>query len=171
MPMLSRDEVKEGYVTTFGIRHDELPADTNRMMTDFFFAIVSNFLEARVSLVIEAAFQHKLWAEAMPSWGKAAELFFIVCDADPTLCAQRHLDRGLKDPTREFYHGDKRVMVYRETGEVLGPGKYDPPSFDVPTLKVETCAGYCPDLSTVTTFIRKEHAQQPHAADADKPRR
>ena len=28
MPLVSRDEVKEGYVNTFGVRHGRLPADT-----------------------------------------------------------------------------------------------------------------------------------------------
>jgi predicted kinase len=156
MPMLSRDEGKEGFVTTFGVHHDRLPADTNRKMTNFFFETVQSFLEAQVSLVVEAAFQHKLWEEPLSRWLRVGQPVFIVCDADPTLCARRHLDRGLNDATREFYHGDKRVKVYRETGEFLGPGKYDPPSFDVPTLIVSTTAGYSPDVTTIRDFVVKE---------------
>ena len=38
MPLVSRDEIKEGYVNTFGVRHDQLPPDTNRMVTDLFSA-------------------------------------------------------------------------------------------------------------------------------------
>jgi hypothetical protein len=72
------------------------------------------------------------------------------------LCAQRHLKRGLDDPTREFYHGDKRVKVFRETGEFLGPGNYDPPSFEVPTINVSTVDGYSPDLATIRDFIVEE---------------
>ena len=126
MPMLSRDEVKEGYVRTFGVRHDELPADTNGRVTEFFFSVVQSFLQAKVSLVVEAAFQHKVWEKAVPGWSEHGQLYFVICESNPTLCAQRHLDRGLQDPTREFYHGDKRVRVYRETGEFLGPGNYAP---------------------------------------------
>lgn len=29
IPKISRDELKEGYVNTFGIKHDLLPKDTN----------------------------------------------------------------------------------------------------------------------------------------------
>ncbi len=146
----------EGFVNTFGVRHDQLPADTNRRVTDLFFAATQVFLEAKVSLVVEAAFQHKLWAETVPRWSGVSRLFFIICDADPILCARRHLDRGLKDPSREFYHEDRRVTVFRETGEFLAPGKYDPPLFEAPTLRVSTVDGYSPSLSAITEFITND---------------
>ena len=37
MPVISRDEIKEGYVNTFGVKHDQLPPETDRLVTDFFF--------------------------------------------------------------------------------------------------------------------------------------
>ncbi len=153
MPMLSRDEIKEGLVNSFGVSHDKLPADTNRKATDLFFSATQMFLEAKVSVVVEAAFQHRLWEAVFPKWSVVSQLIFIICEVDPDLGAQRHLERGLNDPGREFYHGDKRVKVYRETGEFLGPGNYNPPSFNVPTLKVSTADGYSPDLAAIRDFI------------------
>ena len=153
MPMLSRDEIKEGLVSSFGVSHDKLPPDTNRKATDLFFSATQMFLEANVSIVVEAAFQHKLWKEPVPRWSSVSQVLLVVCHADPTLCAQRHLDRGLNDPSREFYHGDKRVKVFRDTGEFLGPGEYDPPSFALPTLNVTTDDGYFPDLAGIREFI------------------
>ena len=126
-------EIKEGYVTSFGVSHENLPADTNRKVTPFFFSAMQIFLDAKVSVVVEAAFQHKVWEEIVPRLSGICQLFFIICEVDPALCAQRHLDRGLNDPSREFYHGDKRMKVYKETGEFLEPGDYSPPSFNVPT--------------------------------------
>ena len=128
MPMLSRDEIKEGFVSSFGVSHEKLPADTNRKVTNLFFSATQMLLESGVSMVVEAAFQHKLWEEVVSRWSSVSQLYFVICDADPALCAQRHLDRGLNDVSREFYHGDKRVKVFRETGQILGSGKYDPPS-------------------------------------------
>jgi hypothetical protein len=29
LPKVTRDEIKEGYVSTFGVKHDQLPEDTN----------------------------------------------------------------------------------------------------------------------------------------------
>src|SRR5215216_5692878 len=66
MPVICRDEIKEGYVNTFGIRHDELPPDTNRKVTDFFFEIVNGYLAGNISIVIEAAFQHHVWEPRLP---------------------------------------------------------------------------------------------------------
>jgi len=168
MPVLSRDRIKEGFVSTFGIRHDELPADTNRRVTELFFATAQMLLEAEVSLVVEAAFQHKVWEEAVPRWSEVSQLFFIVCYADPTACARRHLDRGLKDPSREFYHGDRRVAVFRETGEFLAPGDYVPPSFDLPTLRVRTADGYAPALPTIKEFITEGASDEDQEKEANK---
>lgn len=158
MPVLSRDEIKEGFVSSFGISHENLPTDTNRKVTDLFFSATQTFLEANVSIVVEAAFQHKLWKEIVPRWSDMSQLFIVICDIDPYLCAQRHLDRGLNDPSREFYHGDKRVRVFRETGHILEPGNYNSPKFDVPTLKVATTDGYSPELVDIRDFIMDKPA-------------
>lgn len=157
MPVLSRDEIKEGYVATHGVNHEQLPSDTNLKVTTFFFSAMQMFLDAKVSVVAEAAFQHNVWKGIVPRLCDAGQVFFIICDVDPMLCAQRHLERGLNDPSREFYHGDNRVKVYRETGEFLEPGEYSPPSFDVPTLRVSTVDGYRPDLAEIAAFITGEN--------------
>lgn len=157
MPLLSRDELKEGYVNTFGVSHNKLPSTTNRKVTDLFFTTVQSLLEASVSVVVEAAFQHKVWQAIVPRWSSVSRLHFVICNADPNLCAHRHLERGLNDPSREFYHGDKNVKVYRETGKRLGPGKYTPPLFDVPTIKVVTKDEYTPNLAAIRDFIMKRN--------------
>jgi hypothetical protein len=154
MPMLSRDEIKVGYVSSFGVSHEKLPSDTNQKVTTLFFSAIQMLLDANVSVVVEAAFQHRVWAKFIPEL--SGQVYFIICDVEPTLCAQRHLDRGLKDPSRAFYHGDHRVKVFRETGEFLKPGDYRPPSFDVPTLSVATTDGYTPELEDISAFIASE---------------
>ena len=63
MPKLSRDEIMEGFVNSFGVSHEKLPADSNSKVTNFFFSATQMFIEAKVSVVVEAAFQHKLWEE------------------------------------------------------------------------------------------------------------
>src|SRR3954452_9574772 len=59
LPVISRDEIKEGYVNTFGVKHDQLPTDTDLVVTNFFFDVVNKYLMHNVSIIIEAAFQHK----------------------------------------------------------------------------------------------------------------
>ncbi len=154
MPVISRDEIKEGYVNTYGLKHDQLPANTNGLVSDLFFALVNQYLSANVSVVIEAAFQHKVWEPRMPQILKLSYAWFIVCFTNSEVATRRHLQRGLDNPDREFYHGDKRVSHYRETGEILSPESYTAPEFNVPTIDVSTDGEYLPSLNEIVKQIR-----------------
>ncbi|MBN1934272.1 MAG: hypothetical protein JW934_06390, partial [Anaerolineae bacterium] len=149
-----RDEIKEGYVNTFGVKHDQLPPDANGVVTDFFFEIVDHYLAGKVSVVIEAAFQHKVWETRMPQIIEMSIPYIVVCSIDGMAAAGRHLQRGLDDPDREFYHGDKRVSIYKETGVIAPPADYAPPEFDVPTIHVSTEGEYSPDIDEIVNQIR-----------------
>ncbi len=59
LPKISRDEFKEGYVNTFGVKHDKLPKETNGVVNQVFFDTILNMLKGNISLIIEAAFDHK----------------------------------------------------------------------------------------------------------------
>jgi predicted kinase len=154
MPVVSRDEIKEGYVNTCGVKHDQLPPDTNGLVTDFFFGIVNEYLAGNVSVVIEAAFQHKVWEPRMPKLLESASPWIVLCLAGDVVAARRHLQRGLESPAREFYHGDKRVAHYRETGEILPPESYAAPKFDVPTIQVSTDGEYVPCIDEIVKRIQ-----------------
>ena len=156
MPVISRDEIKEGYVNTFGVKHDQLPPETDRLVTDFFFDIVFQFLTGKVSIIIEAAFQHSVWEWRMPKIFDLSHPFFIICSIDADIAAERHLQRGLANPRREFYHEDKRVSLYRATGDIGTPQPYVAPNFDVPTLQVLTENDYLPGLDEVTNKIESQ---------------
>lgn len=153
LPKVSRDEIKEGYVNTFGVKHDQLPEDTNGKVNEVFFETTLGLLGGAVSVVMEAAFQHKLWNLVVPRIQQVAHPFIVICDLDADTSARRHLERGLNDPKREFFHGDKRVAIYRETGHFAPGGNYDAPHFDVPTLRVSTTDGYDPGLEEMEDFI------------------
>ena len=152
MPVISRDEIKEGYVNTFGVRHDELPPDSNSVATEIFFDTVSFLLARKISLIVEAAFQHHVWQPRMDALTSSARVCFVICSVDSEIAARRHLHRGLNDPKREFYHGDKRVAVYREQGILNSASDYDFPAFDLPTIEVSTLDGYSPTLNAVCDF-------------------
>jgi 2-phosphoglycerate kinase len=160
MPVVSRDEIKEGYVNTFGVKHDELPPDTNGLVTDFFFETVNRYLAGNISIVIEAAFQHQVWEPRLPKILELASPLIILCSVDSAVAARRYLERGLEDATREFYHGDYRVVHYRKTGEILPPAGYTAPKFNLPTIKVSTDGEYVPSLDEIVKQIRSAEAQE-----------
>jgi hypothetical protein len=158
MPVISRDEIKEGYVNTFGVRHDELPTDSNRVATETFFDTVLFLLARKISLIIEAAFQHRVWQPRMDALTTSAKVCFVICSIDPEIAVRRHLHRGLDDPKREFYHGDKQVTDYWGQGILKSAGDYDSPAFDLPTIEVSTLDGYSPWLNTVCDFAHASTA-------------
>ena len=154
MPLVSRDEIKEGYVNTRGVSHDQLPPETNRLVTDLFFRLVDEHLAAGVSAVIEAAFQHKVWEYRMPRLSELADVCLVVCTVDIETAAERSIRRGLEYPDREFYHGDGHVVHYKKTGEILTPAPYEPPRFDLPTITVSTEGEYTPGIDKIAKQIR-----------------
>lgn len=154
MPVISRDRIKEGYVNTHGVKHDRLPPDTNRVVSDLFFEIVNQYLAAKISVIIEAAFQHSVWEEGIARIRELSTPLFVVCTVDGMLAAKRHLQRGLGDPDREFFHGDKRVEIFRKTGGIAPPGDYTAPDFDVPTILVSTESEYSPGIDEIVKRIR-----------------
>lgn len=154
MPLVSRDEIKEGYVNTFGVRHDELGPDANAHATNLFFEIVGHHLERNISIVIEAAFQHRVWAPRMSEILARSSPIIILCSIDDAVAARRYLERGIADPDREFYHGDNMVVHFRNTGEILPYAPWTPPDFDLPTIKVATDGEYVPGIDEVVTQIR-----------------
>jgi predicted kinase len=162
MPVICRDEIKEGYVSTFGVRHDELPPDTNRVVTNLFFSLVNEYLAGNISIVIEAAFQHSVWQPSLPRIAELSDALIVLCLADETVTTNRALQRGLDEPDREFYHGDHRVVHYKKTGEILPPAAYEPPSFNIPTIRVSTDGDYVPSLDEV---VRQIHSSIRNAGE------
>src|SRR6185436_3352029 len=119
MPVVCRDEIKEGYISTFGVSHDQLPPETNGFVTERFFSLVNEYLAYDISVVIEAAFQHKVWEPRMPKIRELADTSIVLCIADDSVASERAFRRGMDEPDREFYHGDHRVVHYKKTGEKL----------------------------------------------------
>ncbi len=90
----------------------------------------------------------------MPQILELSYPYIIVCSVDVETAAQRHLQRGLANPRREFYHSDKRVSLYRATGEIGTPGQYVAPNLDVPTIHVLTENDYSPSLDEIAHQIQ-----------------
>jgi hypothetical protein len=99
----------------------------------------------------------------MPKILELSHPFFVVCSVDAEIAAERHLQRGLANPRGEFYHEDKRVSLFRETGQMGTPKPYVAPDFDVPTIHVSTENDYVPTLDEITNKI--ESSSSPKATN------
>lgn len=149
-PAICRDEIKEGFINTvrpIAAHSDEI----HRKIYDAFFDTVKLLLTQRITLVAEAAFQHKLWAPKLVPMQEIARIRIVICTIDPELARKRHIERGLSDPQRERFHDDPAVRAVRE-GKELPIENYDPPHLNVPTLTVDTSDGYKPSLDEIVAF-------------------
>lgn len=150
-PALCRDEFKEGYVHTLGGSHASLGQDINVRLFNIFFETVDFVVSKGLSVVIEAAFQHKLWAPKLTHLAEIATVSIIVCTVEPKLARSRWIERSVANAARERFHGENAVLA-ANAGAELPIGEYDPPHLDLPTLAVDTTDGYNPTLEQIASF-------------------
>ena len=154
-PALCRDEFKEGYVHALN-SGDRFPEDAvNRRVNDIFFETVEFVISKGISVVIEAAFQHKLWATPLTALAETASVSIIVCTIDPHLARSRYIQRAKSDAIRERFHGNLAAAATKD-GLELPVSEYHPPEVGLPTLFVDTTDGYNPDLDEITAFAQQQ---------------
>ena len=152
MPVISRDEIKEGYVHTFGKRHTELSEESNKIATEIFFNTLKGLIDNTVSIIAEAAFQHELWSYMLEPFMKIARIYLLICKTNDKLTLDRFIQRGLNNSFREYFHGDKSVDMVRK-GIDLSISPYDEPRLDVPTLYIDTTENYSPSINELKEAI------------------
>src|SRR5690348_16821852 len=153
MPLLSRDQLKEGYLQTLKLSHSEASENTGKYIYDAFFEIVQLFVSKNISLIIEAAFQDKLWGPKLEPLLEKADIKIIVCKTKIELIQERFLKRAEANAGREKFHGDESMS--KEHFYLL-TSKYQSPDLNVPTLFVETGKSYNPSIERIIEFIGKE---------------
>jgi predicted kinase len=149
-PAICRDEIKEGFVNTTGVA-GKGGDDIAREIYEVFFETVELLLRRRITLVAEAAFQHKVWAPKLEPLRAIARIRIIICEIDADLAGARRIARGLSDPVRSRFHDDPVLEAHHE-GRELYVGEYDPPHLDVATLAVDTSTGYRPGIDAILSF-------------------
>ena len=144
-PALSRDEIKEGMV----LSNPGFVASTSDHLTmrtyGLFFETMTLLLRAEVTLVAEAAFQHRLWVQGLPPLDDLATLRIVRCSVPQELARDRQQQRLLSQSTRSA-HADAQHLSRAEP--------FDRLHLDVPTLDVDTSDGWRPGLPAIAAFCR-----------------
>jgi dephospho-CoA kinase len=151
-PLLSRDELKEGYINTLGIPHGQLNDAAARHIYDTFFATIELLLSQKISLVIEAAFQHKLWKPKLSTLQSIADIKILICTTKPEIAVSRFEKRYLQQSSREKYHGDESGLK-NITNDLFY--NYDPIQSDFPCLIIDTTDNYHPGIEEILGFIHQ----------------
>lgn len=149
-PAFCRDEFKEGLVQTLSHATSNNHAQINLVVYDTFFQAIELLLRNHITLIAEAAFQHKLWMPKLQPLQAIADIRLVVCSVDPALARTRYLERSIVDPAREHYHPHTSIQPNEQDSEVITP--YQPPQLAAPTLHVDTSNGYNPSLQQIVEF-------------------
>jgi adenylate kinase family enzyme len=151
-PIISRDEIKEGLVNTLKNSEILFEADLNGDVYNTFFETIEFLLRKNITLVSEAAFQHKLWTPKLNSLKKIAQIKLICCSVNSQLAKSRFIQRGLEDPERAYFHDDWSIQKTKEGTDPLN-SSYEPPKLSVPTLIVDTSENYQPIFEEIVAFV------------------
>jgi len=155
-PLLSRDEIKEGYINTLSLAHSQLDKSTDLHVYDTFFEAIDLLISKRISVIAEAAFQDKLWKPKLLNLSDGTEIKIIICKTNPDLIKSRFTNRFSNNPDREKYHGDQSISMLAEQFNSLTEN-YKPINIDAPTLEVDSTENYNPDIEAIVNFIRQKN--------------
>ena len=150
-PVVSRDELKEGYINTTGISHNHSNTSVGLYIYDTFFQTIDLLISKRISIIIEAAFQHKLWQPKLLGFIDKADVRIIICETNSEITKTRFNERLLNNTDRRTFNGD-------EQGEKL-IDIYKPVNIEASTLYVDTTNGYNPIIEKIINFIKEKRIE------------
>lgn len=146
-PAVCRDEIKEGMIHALGREYEAAPGDLpTRRASTVFFEILQSLLEARATVIAEAAFQDPTWRPNLERLADLARVRVVRCGVDPTVGRQRLMGRP-----RRAAHADTSVVadaVYHERFVAM--------SLAAPTIDVDTSDGYKPSFDQILSFLAAE---------------
>lgn len=149
LPLLSRDKLKEGLICTHNSTHAQLSPSFNEKLYRHFFDVVKLHLDNEISLLIEAAFQHKLWDGPLTKLSEIATVKLIICQVDSVEAVKRMEQRLANDPLRDKIHGDRQNIQTNLAQQF----HYQPPRMKLPTIEVNCADGYDPSLLKIKDFV------------------
>jgi predicted kinase len=150
-PAVCRDEIKQGMDHADpGFRPgpgDELSARTLLA----FFGVLELLVLAGVTLVAEAAFQDRVWRPHLTPLLPLARLRIVQCTADADVAFDRILARQAESAARRAHADPGPADRADWLAQHRGFGRL---ALDVPSLEVDTTAGYRPGLDEIAAFVQ-----------------
>ncbi|MFQ6397736.1 AAA family ATPase [Nocardia sp. KC 131] len=151
VPAIIRDEIKQGMVLATTPPRDTGYDDLNIPALHAFFDVLTVLARAGVSVVVEAAFQDKLWRPNLMPLAEFAEIRIIHCSAPQPVLHDRITHRAETNPHRQA-HNDGDLLAAIAAGTHTADA-FVPVSMDGAELTVDTTDGYQPGLEAIAQFI------------------
>lgn len=147
-PAICRDEIKEGMVHAFDAPFVPAAGDELTQRTfPLFFDVLRLLLSNGVTVVADAAFQHKVWGPSLEPLRELARLRIVQCHADVDVAHRRVLER----PPRNA-HADATLLDAIAAGDRYYE-VFDRVRVDEPSIEVDTTSGYDPSIERIVAFI------------------
>ena len=146
--MISRDLVKKELLIGQGQTHIEAGKDMNEKASGAFFDSVNRCLKSGQNLIIEAAFQHKIWAPWLEQAIRVASVRLLVCEVTEQMAVRRFDQRRITDSDRIQFHGDDLLIGHQLIRDYQAPDSNP----EVACLTVNCTDGYQPSFDQIAVF-------------------
>ncbi|MGH3568793.1 MAG: AAA family ATPase [Pseudonocardia sp.] len=160
-PVVSRDEINNGILCTLQPMSDQsTKEEAARVAFDAFFGVLALLVASRTTVIAEAAFQDKRWRTGLDPLLPVADVRVVHCVIDTELAVDRVIRRN------QATKSDPVALAQAVGSCDIRPGSavtrpFDMLSLPVPTLMVDTTAGYEPALDTIVAFVAARSYRSP----------
>lgn len=149
LPVLHKDAIKEALVDVLGAPDRARSRELGVATYTIFKVVVPELLGAGTGVVLESNFRRGLSEDDLRPLLACSRGVLIHCEAASDLIVARYAGRAERGE-RHKAHFDAEVLP--ELRADLAAGRFEPLDLAIPTLRVNTTAGYAPDLDAVVTF-------------------
>ena len=152
LPLLDRDAIKVGLVTTQGIETDENRATIVPASFSIFYETIGSWLASGVSLIAEHSFRRGMAETPLQPLIRQACTVVLHCDTSPEEARRRFIERERANPRAR--PDILAALVQRMEQGAYDWAMFDPLELGVSTLRIDTTQGYVPGFDTITAFCR-----------------
>lgn len=151
-PAICRDEIKEGMVHARGAFDSRVGDELTHATLPVFFEVLERLLEAKVTVVAEAAFQDRLWRPGLDRLAPLAEIKILHCVVDGPTAYARRLERAEANAIHAI-HMDA-ATIRADPGAAQRHDDFVFPTFPgAPVIRVSTRDGYEPTLAEIAASL------------------
>ena len=149
LPLLTKDAIKEALLDAVAAPDRARSRELGAAAFAVLYAVVGRLLDADVGAVAEGNFRRGSSEEDLRPLAARARTRLVHCETGPEATIRRYAERAARGERHPGHHDGAALADLRRD---LDAGIYAPLELGVPTLRVDTTAGYAPDLEAILAF-------------------